>query len=135
MIDNLRTETQQPSLASLVNGIITDAQDLIRQEMALARREVQEEVEKAKVAVVSFGVGLAVSMLGGLMLCFMIVYLLKLIPDLPLWLCFGIVCGLFLLGGAFLFYAAMAKIRSISLVPRQTVETMKENVRWLKNQT
>jgi hypothetical protein len=140
MPENLQTEAQ-PSVTSLVGGIVNDAQQLIRQEVALARREFQEELNKVKVAAVSFGIGIAIGALGGVLLCLMLVFLLWHLtgyPDpaaVPLWGCFGIVGLVFLLVGAGLFYAAKSKVESISLVPRQTVETMKENVQWIKNQT
>jgi len=134
MLENLQSEAQ-PSMASLVSGIISDAQHLVRDEIALARREIQEEVNKAKVAAISFGVGVAVAVLGGLMLCFMLAHLLNWGFNLPEWVGFGIVALVFLTVSAIMFFTAMTKVKQIDLMPRQTVETMKENVQWIKNQT
>jgi len=140
MPDNVQTMQENlhmdgPSMTSLVNGIIGDAQQLIRQEVLLARREMQEELNKAKTAAVSMGVGIALSAVAVLLLLFMAVYLLNWATTIPLWGCYGIVGGLSLAVAGVLFFAAKNQISKIDLVPRQTVETMKENVQWLKNQT
>ena len=47
MPENLQADSQ-PGVASLVGGILEDAQKLIRQEVALARREVAQAWDKAK---------------------------------------------------------------------------------------
>lgn len=129
-----------PSISSLVGGIISDAQDLIRQEVQLARRELQQEVHKAKTAALSLAVGGAVAFFGVMLLCFMLVHLLfwatsELHQGFPLWAWFGIVGLVLTTIGAGLLYSAMAKASDIHLVPPQTAQTLRENVRWIKNQT
>lgn len=94
----------------------------------------QDELNKAKTAAVSFGIGAIVAGLGGLMLCFAIAYLIHL-SGLDLWLCYLIVAVVFLGTAGALFAAAYNRVKNMSLVPRQTVETMKENVQWIKSQT
>ncbi|MBV9123112.1 MAG: phage holin family protein [Planctomycetes bacterium] len=142
MPDNLQTELPPgtetpPSMANLVSGIINDAQQLVRQEVALARREVLEELDKAKTAALSFAIGMVVAVLGGLMFCFCLVYLLAWATGMMnmVWVWFLVVGALFVLAGGILFFVAKSKITSINLVPPQTAATMKENVQWIKNQT
>jgi hypothetical protein len=134
MPEQLQTEVS-PSMTSLVEGIIADAQRLIRQELTLARSEIQEEWNKTKMAAAALGVGIVVVSLGGIFLCLMLVYLLNWLTELPLWACYGIVGGLFTLIGLGLIFAGRKQAGEINFVPRQTVETMKENVQWIKNQT
>jgi len=67
MADNLHTESP-PGLTSLVDGIVTDAQRLIRQELALARSEIQQEWDKTKSAAAALGVGIVILVLGGIFL-------------------------------------------------------------------
>jgi protein-S-isoprenylcysteine O-methyltransferase Ste14 len=133
-VDQMQTENA-PSMSSLVTGIINDAQQLMRQELALARREVQAELTKARTAAVAFGIGAAVGALAAVLLSFFLVYLLTWATGLPEWVWFLIVGVLFAAAAGWLFLAAKSKVEQISLVPRQTVETMKENVQWLKTQT
>jgi hypothetical protein len=134
MPENIHLETP-PSMASLVGGIVNDAQQLIRQEMLLARREVQQELDKTKTAALSFGAAVAVLTLGAILLCFMLVYVLHEAAGLPLWGSFASVGAVFAILGGILLAVAKNQASDISLVPRQTVETMRENVQWLKNQT
>jgi len=134
MPENVQMEAP-PSMASLVGGIVQDAQQLIRQELLLARQEVQQEVDKAKAVAVSFGAAVAVSVLGAVLLCFMLVYALHEAAGLPLWASFAIVGAGFVVIGGILLAVAKNRANAIHLVPRQTVQTMRENVQWLKNQT
>ncbi len=134
MANDLRT-APEPSMASLVSGIVSDAQDLFKQELALAKREMADELRKTRDAAISFGVGIGVAALGGWLLVLMVVYLLHEVALLPLWASYLIVGGVMVVVGCILFFVGRAKASSIHLVPQQTVETMKENVRWIKNQT
>src|SRR4051812_24591154 len=104
MPENLQADSQ-PGIASLVGGILEDAQKLFRQEVSLARREVAESWEKAKTGVALLSSMLAVFGVGGILLGFMLVRLLQqyLLPNHE-WACFGIVASLFALLGAALYY-------------------------------
>lgn len=141
MPDNVHTADGSPSMTSLVGGIIGDAEKLIRQEVALARQEIKADVNKAVGVALTFGVALVVSIIGSWMVCLMLVHLLHTLSGshddaaIPLWGCFGIVALVFMATGVALFYVAKSKAARIDVIPRQTVETMKENVQWIKNQT
>jgi len=122
----------EPSLAQLLTGIANDAKELLRQELALAKHEVREDLRKTKTAMLSLGIGVGVAAIGGLLLILMLVHLLNALAGLPLWACYGIVGGLFLIMGGVLLLIAKHTIARIDVVPPQTVETMKENVQWIK---
>jgi len=123
-------------MSTLVGGIVEDAQQLMRQELALARREIQEELNKAKAAAASFALGAAVLFFGGLLLCFMLAYLITWVAQdwIPLWSSFAICGGSLTILGIVLLVAARHRASAISLVPKRTVETMRENVQWIRNQ-
>jgi hypothetical protein len=131
------SDTPEPSMASLAGGIVHDAQALIQQELALAKREVTEELIKAKEAAISLGIGIGIAALGGVLLVFMLVYLLHAAASehLPLWGCYGLVgAALVILGGS-LFAFGKKRAGAVHLLPEQTLATMKDNVAWIKNQT
>jgi len=137
MPDMNRLETPT-SVSTLVGGIITDAQQLIRQEVQLARREIQEEIHKAKAAALSLVVGGFLALLGTVLLSWMLVNLLywatnNVHEPFPLWACFGIVGAAFAIIGGLLLHAARSKAGDIHLVPPQTAQTLRENVQWIKN--
>jgi Putative Actinobacterial Holin-X, holin superfamily III len=135
MTVNSASHNSEPTLAELVNGLMSDAKLLVRQELALARHELYEEARKTKTAAASLGVGIGIAAVGGLLLIIMLVHLLRALTDWPIWTCYGIVGGIFVLLGGALLYSARRQISQIYVVPQQTVETMKENVRWFKRKT
>jgi len=132
MPDNLQTESP-PSVASLVGGIIEDAQRLVQQEVRLARRELQTEWDKAKVAGMSILIGMAVCSLGGVFLGSMLVYLLHELAGMPLSAAYGIVGALLAVIGGIVFYGGSKKAGEVNVVPPQTAETLRENVQWMQN--
>jgi hypothetical protein len=122
----------EPTLAQLVGDLANDAKQLLRQELALAKHEIHEEVRKAKLALVSLGVGIGIAAIGGLLLIAMLVHLLNALTTLPLWACYGLVSGICAILGILLLYRSKRQIAQIDMVPEQTVETMKENVQWIR---
>jgi hypothetical protein len=129
---NSPVDNSEPTLAQLMHGLVNDAKLLMRQELALAKHEIQGEVGKTKTALVSLGVGIGITAVGGLLLIVMLVHLLNALTEWPLWLCYGIIGGVCAIAGVVLLYRGKQHISQIDMVPQQTVETMKENVRWIK---
>jgi hypothetical protein len=111
---------------------MSDASLLMQQELALAKYELYEEARKTKTAVISLGIGIGIAALGGMLLIIMAVHLLRALTEWPLWTCYGIVGGICAIAGVSLLYRGKQQISQIDIVPQQTVETMKENVRWIK---
>ena len=139
MADRITTTTgteANPSLTTLVTGIVGDLQKLVRQEIQLARTEVKNEWEKTKTAATAMAAGAALLTLGLVILCFALAYLLDYYVDaLEQWHSFAIVGGALTLGGVLLLVIGRAKANQVNVIPPQTAETMKENVQWIKNQT
>ncbi len=53
----------------------------------------------------------------------------------PTWAGYALVGVVLAVAGGILFSAAQRQIKTIHPVPEQTVETMKENVEWIKDRT
>ncbi len=115
-----------PSVASMVGGILEDAQKLVRQEVALARCEIAETADKAKTGVALLSSALAVCGVGGVFLGFMLVKVLHqlLLPNHE-WACFGIVGVVVALVGGALFLCGREKIKEVHLSLPQTAETLR----------
>lgn len=127
--------SSEPSLVLLISGLIGDAKVLLQQEFLLAKHEVRDELDKTKQAMISLGIGIGVATLGVMLLSFMFVYLLEALTPLPLWGCYGVVGGPFVLVGGMLLYVGKAQAAEIDVVPQRTVETLKENAAWIKEKT
>ncbi len=131
MADHVQT-VSEGSLTGLVTGIVNDAQELVKQQFALFKHEVKEDLHKTLQAAIALGIGVAVAVVGALSWWLMIVFLLAwAFPVVPLWGWFGIVGFLFLVAGALLFYAGKAKLESFNPLPDQSAEALRENVQWI----
>jgi hypothetical protein len=122
------------SFASLLEGLIRDTKTLIAQEIKLAKDEIWVELGKIKTAVLSVALGIGLATVGGLLLIAMAVHLLQAVSQLPLWACYGIVGGVLAGSAAMLLFKAKANMSDVHLAPQKTVETMKENATWIKEQ-
>jgi hypothetical protein len=117
-----------PSVATLVGGLIEDAQRLIRQEAALARREIQEEWDRTKEGVGLLAAALAFFSLVAVLFGFTLVKLLQqyVLPN-DEWACFAIVTTLFGFGGGVLLLAGLMKFKKVQAMP-QTVESLRQDM-------
>jgi hypothetical protein len=134
MADRIPADTS-PSVASLLGGIVSDLQTLIRQEVTLAKTEMIREWDKAKTAAGAMAAGAAVLALGAVLLCLTVVCVLREVAGLPWWASFLIVGGVLAGLGAVLFFTGRNRAARVNVIPPQTAETMRENVQWIRNQT
>jgi len=125
---------QQPSATSLVTGIISDAQDLFKQQFELLKHEVRDDFRKTKEVGLTLAFAGGLGLVGAILLVQMLVYLTQwLVPELALWACFGI-WGILLFGaGAVLFFIGKTTLDTIDPVPEKSAQALKENVQWLTN--
>jgi Putative Actinobacterial Holin-X, holin superfamily III len=132
MSENLQVDPQA-GVASLVGGILDDAQKLVRQEIALAQCEIAESWDKAKTGVALLTSALAVFGVVGVLLGFMLVKLLHqhLLPNHE-WACYGLVGGLFALLGGALIFRGLNQLNKVHLSLPQTTETLREDAQMIR---
>jgi hypothetical protein len=134
-MNNESQHIAEPSLTALLGGIVNDAKDLLVQEVALTKLEVQDELRKLKTAALTLGIGLGIATVGGMLLMLMLVQVLAVFTAIPLWGCYGIVGSGLVLLGVVLLAAGKTTVEELDVIPQQTVETMKETAQWLTEQT
>ncbi len=122
-------------IAELLSGLIGDAQTLVRREIDLAKQEVAIEVNKAKQGAIVLGAGVGVAAVGGILLSFMLVYLLHEVLGLSQWLSYLIVGGIFTIVGVLLLQQGAKRMKTLDPVPRETIESVKEDIQWIKEQS
>lgn len=123
------------TVSRLLSEVVQDAQQLIQREFALARHEMQIELRKMQQAAIMLGAGAGILAGGGLAILFMAVYLLQALFNLNLWLAFLIVgVVLLVIGGALLLWG-QSRLKQLDPVPRQSVEEVQEDVKWIQNQS
>lgn len=123
--------TSEAGLGQLVGRLSEQFGRLVRQEIALAKSEVREELDKARRAAALFGIVAAAGMLALLLLAFAAAWGLAelMAPGLAFLLVavvLGIVAGV-------LFMRARRLTAEINPVPETTVATVKEDAEWLKD--
>jgi hypothetical protein len=128
-----RPEDNQ-SIAQLLGGIIEDAQLLVRREIDLAKQEVTVEINKVKEGATSLGLGVGLAAVGGIMLTLMLVYLLHEVAGLSLWVSYLLVGGVFAAVGGFLLMRGINRMKEVDPVPRETIESVKEDIAWIREQ-
>ena len=120
------------SIGALGSGLMSDFRCLLRQEMELARHEMQHERNKLSSIVIQSGVGLLLGVMAALFLLMMAVHLLLTYTNLPLWACYGIVGFISALGTGGLLYRVAKVGASLRCWPFRTFHSLKEDVRWIK---
>jgi len=124
----------QQSLTELVSGIVSDAQQLFRQQIDMVKAEVKEDVRKTKQTALAFAAGGTLIALGVVLLAVSLVYLLNyLVPTLPLWACWAIVGGVITLLGAVACYVGTRVMASYNPLPDKSLNALQENVSWITN--
>jgi hypothetical protein len=134
-MDNGSHHTPEPSVTALLSGIGNDAKELLAQEVALTKLQVQDALRKAKTAAITLGIGIGIVIVGGMMLMLMLVQVLAAYTALPLWGCYGSVGSGLVLLGTILLAAGKTTVEELDVIPPQTVETLKETAQWLTEQT
>jgi len=133
--------SSEQSVVSLVSGIVDDVQHLITQQIKLTRAEIQDDLRKAGGIALMFAAGVGVLLLGAILACLMLVYLLHWLTapagtdpaSLPLWACYGIVGAAFGVLGAVMLAAGKSKYESTHLLPDKAAHELKETVECLTN--
>jgi uncharacterized membrane protein YqjE len=124
----------ETSITALVGDIITGFQDLVKQQLNLFRVDIQNDLRKAKEFTLAVSVGLGLALTGVGLLCVMLPLLLYwALPEMPLWVSYGIVGLVFAVLGASLVYGGLNKFESINPMQGPSVESLKENARWTTN--
>jgi putative superfamily III holin-X len=122
------------SMTHLVSGILADAQKLIEQQLNLLRHEVKDELHKTMTAAMILMSGSVIVLVGGILLCFMLVELLAwTAPGIPIWGCYGIVGGSIMAFGGVLLFIAIQKLKSINPLLGESIQAFKETLQWKTN--
>ena len=129
-----RTEqVENTSIGELLGNISGDLSQLFRQEVELAKAELKQEASKAGKAAGFLGVAGFAGYLAVVLLSFALVFALANVMDAG-WAAL-IVAMIWLIIGGVLFVSGRKKLKSVDPVPHRTVDTLKEDAKWLKNPT
>src|SRR5215207_913267 len=129
---NENRSLENKPLGDLFGDLATEMSNLVRQEVALARVELSQKAKHVGKNVGYLVVGGAVAYAAELAIIAAIIMLLaRYMPDWGAALLVGIiVAGV----GWLLIGKALSALQQTEVTPRQTVETLKEDATWMKEQ-
>lgn len=116
------------SIGGLVRSALNDVRELVREELALARAELKQELGKASSAAVQFSVAGIALLLAATAFTIALALGISALFGWPSWAGFGIVAVLYGIIGAVMVSNARRRVRSVQPLPR-TMHTLKENFR------
>jgi hypothetical protein len=132
MNENRAMDNSNKPLGDLFSDLATEMSNMVRQEVALAKVEVSQKAKYVGRNVGYLVVGGAVAYAAMLAVIAAIIMLLdKVMPNWGAALLVGVLVGGI---GWLLIGKALSALQQADVTPRQTVETLKEDATWMKQQ-
>ncbi len=131
MEPQFHNSNEERTFANLFAGIVSDTQQLVRQELALAKSEIKTDWVRGKNAL-SLYAGAAV---GGFFA--MGLFLMALVSGLiavgfPAWAAYGLMAVLVSVVGIACYLLGKRWAQDVQILPKAALHSVQENVQWLK---
>ena len=121
------------SIADVLQDILANVQTIIRSEVRLAKTEITEEATKAGKAAGMLAGGAVAALFTAWLLLLTILFALATV--IPIWSAALLLFVILAVVTAVLLTAGKKRFTAVHAAPEKTIETMKENVEWVKSQT
>jgi len=118
--------SDDPSISTLFGQLARNTQELIRQELTLAKTEISQAASKTGMAIAKMAMAAMLLFAGMLALLFAAIAGVHQ-ADFSWWASAAIVGGVTLLVGLILVLIAKSQLSSVGFVPKQTIESLKED--------
>ena len=118
-------------VTEVFKDIIGNVQEMVRSEVRLARAEMSQEVAKTARAGAMLAAGAVLGAIAGVFLLVCLAQLLGLV--MPSWVATLLIAVVVGIAGFALIQSGKGRLRVP--IPDKTIENVKENVEWMKNQT
>ena len=130
-MNEARRPDERP-LAELFSDLVTETTTLVRNEVALAKVEITQKATKVGTNIGSLVIGGAIGYAALLAIGAAVILLLNLV--MPAWLAALIVGVIVGVVAWVMISKAMTALKRIELKPQETVESLKEDAQWIKDQ-
>jgi acyl-CoA reductase-like NAD-dependent aldehyde dehydrogenase len=125
--------TGDRSVSDVLQDILRNVQDILRSEVRLAKAEIRQEASQAAAAAVWVTVGVVGALSAWMFLLWTMAYALATI--LPMWAATLVIAVAMAAGGGVLIAAGLRRFTQITPMPERTIESLKENLEWIKQPT
>jgi hypothetical protein len=134
MTTTAHQDTRRRSTAQLIKDLSEQASRLVRQEIELAKKEVTEKGKQAGIGAAALAAAALVGLLAlGVFTAFLVLALDEAMPSWTAALVVAVMWALVAMGLAFF---GREKLREAGPpVPEKTVESVKEDIEWLRHPT
>jgi len=124
--------TSDRSFSAVLQDVVRNLQEIVRAEVRLAKIELREEAVKAKSGGILLGAGAVGGLFAMLFLLFAAFYALtRAMPD---WAAALTVAAPLAIAAGVLISAGTTNLKKVH-PPNKTIESLKENVEWVKQPT
>jgi Putative Actinobacterial Holin-X, holin superfamily III len=125
---------EERSIGELFGQLSQDMTLLFRQEVQLARTEMSDKLSRLATNLVSVAAGGFVAYLGGLALVAALILAIRDLANISLAVSALIVGAVLAIIGYVMLQRGMKELKRVDIAPRRTVETLKDDVQWAKEQ-
>jgi Flp pilus assembly protein TadB len=122
------------TLGELFGQLSQDMTLLVRQELQLAKAELTDKANRAKRDAVAAGTGGLVAYIGALALVAAVILFLTQVVGITAWLSALLVGAALAIGGFVVLRRGARDLGRIDPTPRRTVESVQEDIQWVKEQ-
>jgi hypothetical protein len=121
------------TFSDILLSAVDNIRNIIRSEIRLAKTETKEEAAKAMGAMKILAAGVVLALYAG---GFLLLSLMRGIEGItPPWAAALIVAAIVGLAAAVSIRSGLSRLKLVHVKPEKTVQTIKENVEWVKDQT
>ena len=129
MADQVRT-----TVPTLIREMVSDARQLIRDEILLARVEAREQAGEAKTLGMIAGAAVLFALTGIVLIAAAIGVGLADLLEWPMWAGIGIVAVLFCIGGFVMYGIGRSRVSALQIMPK-TKASLRENIAWIQSKS
>jgi hypothetical protein len=122
-------------MRGLLGLLVEQVTELGRLYATAARQEVEEGLNQLKIALVFFGVMVALLAVAIMVLVLLLVSAMSAALGLPLWLTALIVLSIVLVLATVLGWLGYRRLQRASLMPEETIAAAKEDLEWAQHWT
>ena len=118
---------------TIIQDVIQHVEEIVRSEIRLAKVELKQEATKAAKGAVLLGVGAVFGLFT--LACILGVCVAALTIVIPVWAALLVIAFLCLIVTGAALGAGLTRIKQVRPLPVRTVQTLRDDVSWLKSQT
>lgn len=128
----MQMRKEDRSLGDLFSELAAETGTLVRQEVALAQSEITTKATKVGKNIGFLAIGGAVAYAAVLAILAGVIIGLSYL--MPAWIAAMLVGAVVGIAAFMMISSALAELKKTNMTPEETVESIKEDARWLKNQ-